>query len=73
MLWLAVVLALMNSLSPAASLWFIWYLRSLQMIIHLPLMRTILPTNAHSFFSVLIPVVTFDVLDIEHLCSYLNI
>jgi len=41
----------------------IMYLKSLQMIIHLPLMHILVPPNVSVFFAKIIPVVSFDVLD----------
>lgn len=39
------------------------FIRSLQMIIHLPMLMIIIPSNMSAFFSKLIPIVTFDILD----------
>ena len=40
-------------------------IRNLQIIIHLPLFGTTLPGNVNSVFKILIPIVTFDLLDSE--------
>jgi len=42
---------------------FIWYLRSLQMIVHLPMMQTVMPSNAISFTKSLMPAGTYDLFD----------
>ena len=44
-----------------------WYMRTLQMIVHLPMLRTIMPPNATTFFKYLIPAVMFDILDSDWL------
>ena len=64
-LFLIIVLVMAFSLSMVsggALQGFMWYLRSLQLIIHLPLMQTILPSNVSAFFEAIIPIVTFDIL-----------
>ena len=40
-------------------------IRNLQIIIHLPLFSTVLPANVMSIFKILIPIVSFDLLDSE--------
>ena len=40
-------------------------IRNLQIIIHLPMFNTILPGNVCAVFKILIPIVTFDLLDSE--------
>ena len=42
-------------------------LRSLQLILHLPLLKIILPANVISTFNIIIPVAMFDVLDNDDL------
>ena len=42
-----------------------WYLRSLQIIIHLPMLRIVVPGNVSEFFRYIIPIVQFDILDAE--------
>ena len=39
------------------------YIKSLQMIIHLPMLNIIVPGNVANFFKIIIPVVQFDILD----------
>jgi len=41
-------------------------IRSLQIVIHLPLIRILVPPNVNSVFEVLIPIVMFDLLDTEY-------
>lgn len=38
-------------------------MRTLQLILHLPILRTIVPPNVTAFFKTIIPVVMFDLLD----------
>lgn len=38
-------------------------IRCLQMILHLPMMKTIIPANVSSLFSIVIPIATFDILN----------
>jgi len=45
--------------------YFSWYMRSLQMCIHLPMLQTIVPANVSLFYSSLLPIITFDILDPE--------
>ena len=40
-------------------------IRTLQMILHLPIFRIIIPSNVSQVFSVIIPIAMFDVLDPE--------
>ena len=46
-----------------ANCYMIGFIRSLQMIIHLPMLMIIMPANVSAFFCILIPIATFDVLD----------
>ena len=41
-------------------------IRNLQIIIHLPLFNTVLPGNVYSVFQILIPIVTFDLLESKY-------
>lgn len=45
--------------------YFLWYLRSVQIICHLPMLKTVVPVNVVHFFRVMIPLLTFDILDPE--------
>lgn len=38
----------------------------MQLIIHLPMMRIIFPSNVLAFFSVIVPIITFDILPAEY-------
>lgn len=40
-------------------------IRTLQMILHLPIMRIIIPSNVSQLFSIIIPIAMFDILDAE--------
>ena len=39
------------------------FINPLQLILHLPIMNVVVPTNVLSLFTVLIPIVMFDVLE----------
>ena len=41
------------------------WINSLQIIIHLPMMRILIPSNVNVFFQTIIPVVTFDIIPPE--------
>jgi hypothetical protein len=41
-------------------------INALQLIIHLPLMKIILPSNVMMFFSIILPFVMFDILDADY-------
>lgn len=42
-----------------------WYMRTLQLIIHLPLLQIVNPANVAVFFNALVPAVTFDIIENE--------
>ena len=70
MAWLMYVAIPLHILANGAAFGFILYLRSLQMIIHLPLMSTLKPSNVNSYFTSLVPIVQFDILDAEWTTEY---
>ena len=39
-------------------------IRALQLVLHLPMMNTVLPPNASSFYKTIIPIVMFDLLSL---------
>ena len=41
--------------------YYFWYLRSLQMLTHLPMLKVIFPANACRFLEILMPIVSFDI------------
>lgn len=43
--------------------YFLWYLRTVQIIAHLPMLKPIVPANVNQFFNFMIPLLTFDMLD----------
>ena len=45
--------------------YFNWYLRSLQIALHYPMMHIIVPANVSAFFEGLLPIIQFDILDPE--------
>ena len=46
------------------------YIRALQLILHMPLLTTILPANIMMVFNMIMPVVMFDVLDLDVIKDY---
>ena len=52
-------------LSGAASYLMGW-INSLQLIIHLPMLMTLIPANVASFFSLILPIVQFDLIPQEY-------
>ena len=48
-------------------------IRSLQLILHLPIFRFIIPGNVIMLFQVLIPVAMFDILDSDFLRIFLSL
>ena len=46
-------------------------IRALQIVIHLPLMRIYITANLNMVFSILIPIVMFDIMDSEYLSEVL--
>ena len=53
----------MNLIMSGAMVYMIAMVRSLQMILHLPLLKVILPGNVSMLFEIMIPIVMFDILD----------
>ena len=62
-MYILLFISIIAQLLSGASSGYIWYLRSLQMIVHLPMMSTILPANVQAYFESLIPIVQFDLLE----------
>lgn len=56
----------MNTAFPGAASLLVSWINSLQILIHLPMLYIIIPANVSQFFGVIIPIVTFDVLDPEY-------
>jgi len=46
-------------------------IRALQIVIHLPLMRIYIQANLNMVFSILIPIVMFDIMDSEYISELL--
>lgn len=46
--------------------YFVVWINAMQMIMHLPMMRPLLPPNVLSFIGVILPVVTFDLIQPEY-------
>ena len=59
---MSVIFFLINLFGGSSLKYFVWYLRTLQIIIHLPFMTTQIPANVSAFFEMLVPIVTFDLL-----------
>ena len=57
-------ISILSQLFSGVASGYVWYLRSLQLIVHLPMMSTILPANVQAYFESLIPTVQFDLMEI---------
>jgi hypothetical protein len=62
---LIVVFALSMEL-PGAMVYMIINLRTLQMILHLPLVKVIVPGNVSMFFQTMIPIAMFDIFETSY-------
>jgi hypothetical protein len=58
-----VVNFLLNQVLSGGFRYMLELIRCLQMILHLPMMKTIIPANVSSLFSIVIPIATFDILN----------
>jgi len=57
----------MNVLMTGKSLfYFIAWINTMQMIMHLPMLRPLLPPNVLSFIEVILPVVNFDLIEPDY-------
>jgi len=63
---LLIVSLILNIFDRRAMMYMIALIRSLSVIIHLPLLRIIIPNNVSLVFSIIIPIVMFDILDSEY-------
>ena len=54
---------IMNLLMQGAMGYMIQWINSLQMIIHLPMLKIIVPANVSEFFSLILPIVMFDIIE----------
>ena len=59
------VFALLLSLlgTGKGKVYYIWYLRGVQIVTHLPMLQILVPANVSLFYEVLVPFVQFDILD----------
>lgn len=64
------VIAFQLLIGGGALRYFIWYLRTVQIIAHLPMQKTIVPANVNHFFRLMIPLLTFDLLDSDWTTKY---
>ena len=56
----------MNLLLSGAMVYMVGLIRSLQMILHLPMMLIIILGNVSMIFEILVPFVMFDIMDSEY-------
>jgi hypothetical protein len=54
---------IMNFVLSGAMIYMMAMIRSLQLILHLPLMKILFPGNINMLFSIMIPIVMFDIID----------
>lgn len=57
---------LLNFVFAVAFTFMVQWIHSMQMIIHLPMMRIPVPSNASSYFQTIVPVITFDVMPSDY-------
>ena len=50
--------------------YYMWYLRSLQLVVHLPMFSVVLPPNAHRYIEGVKPIVVFDMLPMEQINDF---
>ena len=53
----------MNLVMSGAMQYMIAMIRSLQMILHIPILNVLIPGNVSMLFSIMVPIVMFDILD----------
>ena len=64
LLWILVIALVLNIFLPGGYRYMIIFIRALQIILHLPMMRIIVPGNVSMLMSLLFPIVLFDVLEL---------
>lgn len=70
-LMITVTITLVMQLFMAGALgYMIMWINTLQIIIHLPMVKLIVPSNVNVFFQTIIPVVTFDLIPPEWSTEY---
>jgi len=62
-LGLLAVVFLLSFLFEGAVLYLIAMIRSMQMVLHFPIMNIVMPSNIMTTFQILIPIVMFDILE----------
>jgi len=63
---LLIISLFLNLFDKRAMMYMIALIRSLSIIIHLPLLRIMIPSNVSMVFSIIIPIVMFDLLDSDY-------
>ena len=61
--WILILTFLINFILAGAMGYMISMIRALQIILHQPMLKIVMPGHITMFFSILIPIVMFDVLD----------
>ena len=56
----------MNQIMSGGYRFMLEMIRSLQLILHLPMLRIVFPANVSSLFSAIVPIAMLDVLDSEY-------
>lgn len=49
--------------------YFMWYLRSLQLVVHLPMLHVVVPPNVSRYLEVVKPIVVYDYLPSDSITS----
>lgn len=72
MKWMLIVTLLLAMVPTGLSFrYYMWYLRSLQLVVHLPMFYIVVPPNVCRYLEVVKPIVVFDLLPSEWVRSVL--
>ena len=63
LIWILVIAIFLNVFLPGGFKYMLFLIRTLQLILHMPMMSIVIPGNAQTFNSLVFPIVMFDVLD----------
>ena len=64
LIWILVIALTLNFFLPGGMKYLMFLIRTLQMILHLPMMMVIVPGNVSMLMSNMFPIVMFDVLEL---------
>ena len=64
LIWILVIAVILNYFLPGGMKYMMFFIRTLQIILHLPMMSIIVPGNVSLLIHNLFPVVMFDILEV---------